>query len=110
MMIANLRATATIAFLVPTLLASFMPQTFRLDHFLAMRRWELAASYNACLSSLSPHLLMCPDRSISPLAEAHDGADARDRHQPPTHIVLARHLRKPPVNNRFLFAHQVARL
>ena len=44
MMMASLRATATHAFFMPTRLPSLRPHARNVDHFLEMRKWELAAS------------------------------------------------------------------
>src|SRR5580700_4949404 len=66
MMIASLRATATHAFFTPTFFASFMPHARSTDHFRHLLRCALAASYSAWRINLSPHLLMWPERSISP--------------------------------------------
>src|ERR1700686_107182 len=46
---------------MPVRFASFTPQTLSLDQLREIRKCKLAAS---CRISLSPHLLMSPERSI----------------------------------------------
>jgi hypothetical protein len=54
-MTASLRATATVAFLVPARLASRVPQAFNVDHLETRLRMTPAASNKYVRSSLSPH-------------------------------------------------------
>jgi hypothetical protein len=64
---ASLRATATVARFMPRRLATDMlqaPQAGRLARGVIS---TVPALYSRCCSIRSPHLLMCPDLSISPV-------------------------------------------
>ncbi len=63
---ANLRATATVAFLPPTFLASRVPQAFSADQRETRFSRIPAASNRYVRSNGSPHLEIRPLRSISP--------------------------------------------
>ena len=59
-MTASLRATATVAFLAPALLASRVPQAFKADHVETRLRMIPATSNKYVRSNLSPHLELRP--------------------------------------------------
>jgi hypothetical protein len=66
MITARLRATATVARFMPRRLATETPQARRRDHLRVRVISADAASLRRCRSIRSPHLLICPDLSISP--------------------------------------------